>query len=135
MPALNWLSVKYLHPVYQFEEATTIVSLDSDFLGAGANQMAYARAYADNRDLTAGKTDMNRLYVVEPAFTVTGAAADHRVPVKASHVEAIARAIADKLGIKTNLEGVELSENETKFVAAAAADLKAAGKHARGCSW
>ena len=118
-----------LHPVYQFKEATTIVSLDADFLGAGPNQMAYARDYADNRDLTAGNMDMNRLYAVEPAFTVTGAAADHRIPVKASRVEQIARAIADKVGIKTNVEGVELSENEAKFVAAAAADLKAAGKH------
>jgi molybdopterin-containing oxidoreductase family iron-sulfur binding subunit len=36
---------------------------------------------------------MNRLYVVEPAFTVTGGAADHRYRLKASEIANFANAL------------------------------------------
>src|SRR5256886_10032603 len=41
---------------------------------------------------------MNRLYVVEPTPSVTGATADHRLPLRASDIEVFARALAAKLG-------------------------------------
>jgi len=41
---------------------------------------------------------MNRLYVVEPTPSVTGATADHRLPLRATEVELFARALAAKLG-------------------------------------
>ena len=42
---------------------------------------------------------MNRLYAVEPTPTVTGATADDRLPLRATDVDAFARALAAKLGI------------------------------------
>ena len=42
---------------------------------------------------------MNRLYVVESTPTNTGIKADHRFGVKASEVEAFARAVAAGLGV------------------------------------
>src|SRR5258708_36143006 len=42
---------------------------------------------------------MNRLYVVEPTPSVTGATADHRLPLRASEVNLFARALAAKLGL------------------------------------
>ena len=41
---------------------------------------------------------MNRLYVVEPMPTPTGAKADHRLPLRAGDIEAFAWALATALG-------------------------------------
>src|SRR5208283_1047758 len=49
---------------------------------------------------TGPESTMNRLYVVESTPTVTGAMADHRLPLRASDVEDFARALAEGLGIK-----------------------------------
>src|SRR5260370_7594953 len=42
---------------------------------------------------------MNGLYVVEPTPSVTGATADHRLPLRVSEVGLFARALAAKLGL------------------------------------
>ena len=46
--------------------------------------------FSKRRSLAGGKKNMNRLYVVEPAFTVTGGKADHRYRAHASQVDKIA---------------------------------------------
>jgi molybdopterin-containing oxidoreductase family iron-sulfur binding subunit len=76
---------------YDFEKADVIVSLDADFLYAGfPGNVRYIRDFAKRRTPD-GK--MNRLYVIESTPTTTGAKADHRVPVRASMVEAFAHAL------------------------------------------
>ena len=42
---------------------------------------------------------MNRLYAVESSPTVTGAAADHRLPLRVSDMDRFARALARQLGV------------------------------------
>jgi molybdopterin-containing oxidoreductase family iron-sulfur binding subunit len=42
---------------------------------------------------------MNRLYVVESTPTPTGAVADHRLPLRASEIEGLARAVAAGVGL------------------------------------
>jgi molybdopterin-containing oxidoreductase family iron-sulfur binding subunit len=64
---------------------------------------------------------MNRLYAIEPTPTITGAMADHRLPVSALAVEDMARAIAQQLGISAG--AVETPHAE--WIAAVARDLKA----------
>ena len=51
--------------------------------------MRYAHDFADKRRITDPESAMNRLYVVESTPTVTGAMADHRLPLRASEVEAL----------------------------------------------
>jgi MoCo/4Fe-4S cofactor protein with predicted Tat translocation signal len=76
---------------YDFEKADVIVSLDADFLYAGfPGNVRYIRDFAKRRNPD-GK--MNRLYVIESTPTTTGAKADHRVPVRASMVEAFAHTL------------------------------------------
>ena len=41
---------------------------------------------------------MNRLYVVEPMPTPTGAKADHRLPLRAGDIEEFAWALAGAIG-------------------------------------
>jgi len=89
----------YLNTVYRPEKADVILSLDSDFLGSGPGHIRYAREFSRRRKLNGPSDTMNRLYVVEPTPSVTGATADHRLPLRASEVELFARALAAKLGL------------------------------------
>ena len=91
---------EYVNTVYHFDRADVIVSLDADFLSAGPGAVRYARDFADKRRVTGPESTMNRLYVAESTPTVTGAMADHRVPMRARDVEAFARALAEGLGVK-----------------------------------
>src|SRR5260370_1228168 len=87
----------YLNTVYRPEKADVILSLDSDFLGSGPGHIRYAREFSRRRKLNGPSDTMNRLYVVEPTPSVTGATADHRLPLRASDVEVFARALAEKV--------------------------------------
>ena len=102
---------------YKLDAADVIVSLDADFLSAGfPGTTRYARDFAKRRDPD-GK--MNRLYVIESTPSATGAKADHRLPVRASEVEGVARILfspASKPGEQPKL----LSINEDQFNLAAA---------------
>jgi molybdopterin-containing oxidoreductase family iron-sulfur binding subunit len=88
----------YVNTVCRVEKAEVILSLDSDFLGSGPGHIRYAREFSRRRNLNGTNDTMNRLYVVEPTPSVTGATADHRLPLRASEVELFARALAAKLG-------------------------------------
>jgi Fe-S-cluster-containing dehydrogenase component len=78
-----------LVPRYDFGRADVVVSLDADFLADMPFHLRHARDCAERRRPAGGRT-MSRLYAFEPAPTVTGAAADHRVRVRASSVQSIA---------------------------------------------
>jgi molybdopterin-containing oxidoreductase family iron-sulfur binding subunit len=82
---------------YGFRRAQTIVALDSDFLGTEPGSVRASREYSDGRRLTSPNSGMNRLYVVESGYTVTGASADHRLRLPASHVGAYLKALAAAL--------------------------------------
>ncbi|HVK06740.1 MAG TPA: TAT-variant-translocated molybdopterin oxidoreductase [Armatimonadaceae bacterium] len=88
-----------VNTVYRLQNARVIVSLDADFLHSHPGNLRLAREFADGRRIRggAGAREMNRLYVVESATTITGASADHRWPVKPSEVEVVARALHGRL--------------------------------------
>jgi MoCo/4Fe-4S cofactor protein with predicted Tat translocation signal len=95
----------YVNTVYRPEKAEVILSLDSDFLGSGPGHIRYAREFSRRRKLDqyteTGRrgAEMNRLYVVEPTPSVTGASADHHLPLCSAEIEAFGRALAGKLGL------------------------------------
>jgi MoCo/4Fe-4S cofactor protein with predicted Tat translocation signal len=86
---------------HDLARATAIVSLDADFLGEGPEQLRLSRAFASRRDPGA---NMNRLYVVEPAMTVTGMVADHRLRLRGLDVAAFASALARELAASPGFE-------------------------------
>ena len=92
---------EYVNTVYHFDRADVVVSLDADFLCSGPGALRYAHDFSAKRRVTGPQSAMNRLYVVENTPTSTGAMADHRLPLRASEVEAFARALAEGLGVKT----------------------------------
>jgi len=63
--------------------ANVILALDADFLGEGNEQTRLSREFAARREPS---RQMSRLYVVEPAMTITGSMADHRLRLQGSEV-------------------------------------------------
>ena len=81
---------------YDFSKADIIVSLDADFLSAGfPGNTRYIRDFASRRNPYG---NMNRLYVIESTPSSTGAKADHRLPVRVSHIQMLAHALASFQG-------------------------------------
>jgi MoCo/4Fe-4S cofactor protein with predicted Tat translocation signal len=84
---------------YRFDRAEVVLSLESDFLYMHPMRLRYAREFADGRRVSAGRNEMNRLYVIESTPTITGSMADHRLALESREVEAVARALASRLGM------------------------------------
>jgi MoCo/4Fe-4S cofactor protein with predicted Tat translocation signal len=88
-----------VHTQYHLDKADVIVALDADFLACGPGQVRYVRDFSRRRRVHDPHDTMNRLYVVESTPSVTGAKADHRLPLRSSDVERFARALAARLGV------------------------------------
>jgi MoCo/4Fe-4S cofactor protein with predicted Tat translocation signal len=113
-------------PIYHFDKADVILSLDADFLACGSpGRTSDERAFAARR--APMKEGMNRLYSAESAYTNTGAAADHRLAIKPSEFIDLALAVAKAAGVEGPEPG-KLSEKAAKWAVAVGEDLKKAGK-------
>jgi Fe-S-cluster-containing dehydrogenase component len=90
-----------LNAIFAYERAKVVVSLDSDFLQTETGGLRAGRMFAAARRLRSGSprdsANMNRLYVVEPSPTTTGANADHRLRLRASEIERYGYALAAAL--------------------------------------
>jgi len=105
---------------YDFSKADVIVSLDADFLYAGLpGNTRYIRDFAARRNPDSG--NMNRLYVIESTPSSTGAKADHRIPARASDIQAVAQALPGIELLNSNVGG--LSGGQRLLLAAAYKDL------------
>jgi molybdopterin-containing oxidoreductase family iron-sulfur binding subunit len=83
-----------VNTTYRFDLAQRVLSIDCDFLSAMPGTLRYARDFFGRRRVTETNREMNRLYVIEPTPSNTGACADHAWTVKPSEIEALARALA-----------------------------------------
>jgi molybdopterin-containing oxidoreductase family iron-sulfur binding subunit len=123
-----------VRPIFNFDKAKVILSLDCDFLGGEDDAHNHIRKFAAGRKVE--NNGMSRLYSVESLFTLTGANADHRLRVAASLVGQVAQAISLQIGIltATNLTFVPNVSPppgvDVKWVLECAKDLIAAGKNA-----
>ena len=123
-------------------KADRILALDCDFLGI--DPMGSHVEFSERRQGGAGDyrqqidpEAMNRLYVVETAYSLTGGMADHRLRAKPSQIAKIAAEVAEKLGVtvggyeagrisdgeKASLLGS--AENFDKWIVACTEDLMA----------
>lgn len=86
--------------IYRLDKADVILALDADFFeptGMPGFQR-YSRDFTSRRKMKPG-VQMNRLYVVEGTPSLTGAKADHRLPVRSSDIGQFAAALAAELGL------------------------------------
>ena len=125
--------------VADFNAADRIVSLDCDFALSDSQgpvtpffdrRKPEGKSYEDKADASR----MNRLYMVEAAYSLTGGMADHRLRVAPSQVNAVAAQIARGLGVTAGAAIVTPGLSDPKqvaWVAALVEDLKQnAGKSA-----
>lgn len=87
---------KSVRPRFVLDEARVIVALDDDLLHARPDSTRLSREYASRRKPDEGAW-MSRLYAVEPVFTITGASADHRLPLRRAQVGAFLALLEAKL--------------------------------------
>ncbi|MBU2624780.1 MAG: TAT-variant-translocated molybdopterin oxidoreductase [candidate division Zixibacteria bacterium] len=122
-----------LYPVYKFENAETILSLDSDFLLTETDNIRNATGFAEGRRVESVNDSMNRLYCVESDYSLTGAMADHRLRLRSSQVGAFTAALA--LEMQSQGLAIEIGDAlsayrthafDTEWLAAVAKDLIAA---------
>lgn len=123
--------------VADYSKADRILSIDCDFLGLdniGPERAFYDRRNPDGANYedagSANTADsMNRLYVAESAYTLTGGMADHRLRIKPSQVLAVLSFLAAELNLTGVAPGVP-ALNDAKleeWLRVCAADLQNAG--------
>jgi molybdopterin-containing oxidoreductase family iron-sulfur binding subunit len=112
----------YYDPIYKFDAAVVVVSLDADFLSGSwfPGFVRYSRDFIRNRKLDKGD-EMNRLYVAESSPSTTGGKADHWLVLRPSEVDSLARYLASKVGVSA--QAGHLSDEQQKWADAAAAEL------------
>ena len=126
---------KPLQAVYSFDAADVIFSLDSDFLKSEADNVSASRGYGEGRRITSENDSMNRLYVVESTYSLTGSVADHRMRVSSKNIASVAAVLAKELASQGLNLPVAASLNsgsaeiDSKWLRVAASDLmKSRGK-------
>jgi MoCo/4Fe-4S cofactor protein with predicted Tat translocation signal len=105
------------------DKARVIVCLEADLLGGHPAALQHARGFAQGREVTDGS--MNRLYVVEGSYTITGSSADHRLAVAPREIAGLVSRLAQEVQRLVDGGGAEHggSSAADKFLHAMAADL------------
>jgi len=127
-------------PSYDFSKARTIVSVGADFLGTWIAPLEFSVQYGKTRKIGAiggGKKTMSRHYQFEPYFSMSGANADYRTPIKPSQeglvVASLYNKVAAKLGgtpvTTANLSLSNLDKAANDLVAARGAALVVSGSN------
>lgn len=125
---------KPLQPVYHYEKAKIICALDSDFLYNESENITANKGFAAGRRVLKETDEMNRLYVVESYFSVSGGMADHRLRLPAGRVLDFALELALELKkqgliIDFPLDDVQESGAPKKWIKVLAEDLLAHKSH------
>jgi molybdopterin-containing oxidoreductase family iron-sulfur binding subunit len=86
-------------PLYHLDKAKRVLSVDADFLNDEPGSVGMARDFSRARKVNnqADAKQMNRLYAVESAFTITGAMGDHRLRLSSGNMTAFLALVAAEL--------------------------------------
>ena len=125
------------------DQTAVIVCLDADLLGTHPNAVEHAWAFTQGRRPESGA--LNRLYAVESVFSLTGAQADHRLPLRSEQIGPFVEALAAEIDSRPGLPGLKTvpyapegsflrQEHVARFIRALATDLlKARGRCLLAC--
>ncbi len=120
---------KVVEPLYHLEAAEVILALDANLLVEGPWQLQSAAAFARRRQVGSAQSaaeSMNRLYVVESGRTLTGASADHRLPLPPAAIARFAAHLAKSFGLELDQLAGEAEPRIRAWLEALQADLESA---------
>jgi molybdopterin-containing oxidoreductase family iron-sulfur binding subunit len=115
--AVKNMTGESLRPIYHYDKADVILSLDSDFLQTESESISAARGFAEKRNIAKNGGAMNRLYVVESAYSVTGSMADHRMRVPSNKIGQLIMDLAIPLitkGKNRDLKAMNISREHNR---------------------
>ena len=117
---------QFVNPIYKFDKADVILSIDSNFLGNGPGGVRYARDWASKRTVRDGVRTQSRFYAVESTPTSTGAKADHRHAIQPSRLIGFASNLAAVLSGGAPAAAMPVPAAAQKFFDAVVKDLQGA---------
>ncbi|MBD3224777.1 MAG: 4Fe-4S dicluster domain-containing protein [Caldithrix sp.] len=85
------------HPIYEYDKANVILSLGADFLLTETGSVRANQGFTAARKVESSNDTMNRLYVVENSFTITGGMADHRMRLENRYIPDVLVALTQRL--------------------------------------
>ena len=90
---------KPLRPWYHFDKAKRVLSLDADFLHGECGHLACVGGFSKSRRVSSTRDadKMNRLYVVESDYSITGSMGDHRLRLSTSYLPAFTCLVAAEI--------------------------------------
>ncbi len=109
-------------PHYHIAGAHVVVSLEADLLSFMPGHLRHAREFVSRRRPDAKPPGMSRWYALESVPTLTGAVADHRLPVRASALPALAAQLAAALGLQE--AGTQSPASHADWIRRLADDLR-----------
>ena len=115
-------------PIYHFDKANIVLSVESDFIGSDINSIHNQKTFSKKRRVKTKNDTMNRLYTVESNLTSTGMMADHRLKIKPHQVYSFVATLNNLLienGLNS-LKKISLSNRkfkDNKFLTVLAKDL------------
>jgi molybdopterin-containing oxidoreductase family iron-sulfur binding subunit len=118
--------------ILDLSKADLVVSFDSDLLGNHPGMLRHTNDWAQKRKTVdaeaAAERTMNRMYVVESMFSMTGAVADERVPSTIARIESLVQHLAARVGsmnaAATTKPAADLSNEDRALIDRMAGDLQ-----------
>ncbi|MDB5328070.1 MAG: molybdopterin oxidoreductase, iron-sulfur binding subunit, partial [Phycisphaerales bacterium] len=107
--------------ILDLKAAKIIVSFDADLFGNHPYALKHINDWAQGRKTADTTKTMNRLYVVESRYSVTGSNADERLPVSVRVMEQLILQLAYKAGLGDGQ--ASLSPEQISYIDAIWADL------------
>jgi MoCo/4Fe-4S cofactor protein with predicted Tat translocation signal len=122
---------EYVDSIYRFDRADVVLALDAEFLTGMPGSVRYAHDFMNRRKVSHGAGhahgdghEMNRIYAVESTPGLSGAVADHRLPMRAGQIESFTRTLATELGVEVGAVGEgDAVEVPADWLAALVSDL------------
>ncbi|MCF8373745.1 MAG: Fe-S-cluster-containing hydrogenase [Bacteroidales bacterium] len=102
-------------PTYDLTNAKLVVGFNADFLGTWMSPTEYTKQYSAARKLLNGESAMLRHVQYESQYTITGGAADDRVPIKPSDEVVVLLNIYNYLAAKLSQPVYPVADTSIEF--------------------
>jgi len=111
---------------FDFRRARVVLFVGSDCLFRHPACLRYSRDFASRRRVTGTAPPGSRVYAVEATPTLTGAAADFRLPASPNRIRTLLDAVSGLVDGNAPAEGAALTAAEYAFATSLAHDLRSA---------